>query len=138
MYLGVQETGTCVSINRITVYYFICLPRVANLTSYPTAVPNGPMTSLVCMSGASVVGTQPPAASCGSLGVWGAPIGGSCACSPGYTQLGQICQRRLPLRCVGILLSCGVILSQPVPQVPTRVYRGAVCVFHVLPTVIVQ
>ena len=31
-----------------------------------------------------------------------------------------------------------IVLSQPVPQVPTRVYREAVCVFHVLPTVTVQ
>ena len=139
MYLAAQDTGTCVSISRLTVFYYVCPQQVLGLISYPqTVASNGLITQLVCAPGASVV-SQQPQASCatGNLGVWGPPSG-SCSCSPGYTNMSQTCQCRL-LVCIECthVVDC-IVLSQPVPQVPTRVYRGAVCVFHVLPTVTVQ
>ena len=139
MYLAAQDTGTCVSITGLTVFYYVCPQQVFGFISYPqTVASNGLITQLVCAPGASVV-SQQPQASCatGNLGVWGPPFG-SCSCSPGYTNMSQTCQCRLPvcIECTHVV-DC-IVLSQPVPQVPTRVYRGAVCVYHVLPTVIVQ
>ncbi|KAL5491927.1 hypothetical protein EMCRGX_G017303 [Ephydatia muelleri] len=91
MYLGIQDIGSCVSINRLTIFYYVCPRQEINLIIYPVTVANGPVAKLLCTRGASAVGQQSPQASCGSLGMWGSPIG-SCACSPGYTQVGQTCQ----------------------------------------------
>ena len=137
MYLAAQDTGTCVSITHLTVFYYVCPQQVLGFISYPqTVASNGLITQLMCALGASVV-SQQPQASCANLGVWGPPSG-SCSCSPGYTNISQTCQCRLPvcIECTYVV-DC-IVLSQPVPQAPTRVYRGAVCVFHVLPTVTVQ
>ena len=94
MYLGIQDIGSCVSINRLTIFYYVCPRQEINLIIYPVTVANGPVAKLLCTRGASAVGQQSPQASCGSLGMWGSPIG-SCACSPGYTQVGQTCQCKL-------------------------------------------
>ena len=94
IYLGVQDIGACVTINRLTVFYFVCPEQTSNLTNYPVAVPNGPTIQLLCISGASAVGQRPPQASCGGLGIWGA-VTGSCRCNPGYTQVNQTCKCRL-------------------------------------------
>ena len=95
MYLAAQDTGTCVSISRLTVFYYVCPQQVLGFISYPqTVASNGLITQLVCAPGASVV--QQPQASCasGNQGVWGPPSG-SCSCSPGYTNMSQTCQCRL-------------------------------------------
>ena len=99
MYLAAQDTGTCVSISRLTVFYYVCPQQVLGFISYPqTVASNGLITTqLVCAPGANV-GSQQPQASCASsnLDVWGPPSG-SCSCSPGYTNMSQTCQCRLPV-----------------------------------------
>ena len=85
VYLSAQDFGTCVIITRVVVFYYACPQQVVDFISYPQTASNGPITQLQCTSGASVVGPGQLLASCGSLGMWGAPIG-SCLCSPGYTN----------------------------------------------------
>ena len=91
MYLGIQDTGSCVSINRLTVYYYVCPQQKVDLMIYPQTVANGPVVKLLCTTGASIMSQQSPQARCGRLGMWGSPIGG-CVCSLGYTQVGQTCK----------------------------------------------
>ena len=117
MYLAAQDTGTCVSIAHLTVFYYVCPQQVVNFISYPMVVSNGNggITQLACVSGASVVGVQSPLATCGSQGVWGAPTG-ACSCNPGYTSIGQTCQSRLLLchvRCMVLSVCCVVSACPP-------------------------
>ena len=67
MYLAAQDTGTCVSISRLTVFYYVCPQQVLGFISYPqTVASNGLITQLVCAPGASVV-SQQPQASCTTI-----------------------------------------------------------------------
>ena len=78
MYLAAQDTGTCVSISRLTVFYYVCPQQVLGFISYPqTVASNGLITTqLVCAPGANV-GSQQPQASCASGNLQGRRQGGS-------------------------------------------------------------
>eukprot|EP00731_Ephydatia_muelleri_P014459 Em0008g179a len=91
LYLAAQDTGTCVSITRLTVLYYVCPQQVVNFISYPMTLADGGIIQLACVSGAGLVGVQTLLTTCGSQGVWGAPTG-VCSCNPGYTNIGQTCQ----------------------------------------------
>ena len=91
LYLAAQDTGTCVSITRLTVFYYFCPQQVVNFINYPKTLADGGIIQLACVLGAGPVG---PLSTCGSQGVWGAPAG-ACSCNPGYTSIGQTCQCRL-------------------------------------------
>ena len=94
LYLAAQDTGTCVSITRLTVLYYVCPQQVVNFINYPMTLADGGITQLTCVSGAGLVGGQTLLTTCGSRGVWMAP-NGACSCNPGYTSIGQTCQCRL-------------------------------------------
>ena len=94
LYLAAQDNGTCVSITRLTVFYYVCPQKVVNFINYPMTLADGTITQLTCVSGAGPVGVQPPLSTCDNQGVWGAPTG-ACSCNPGYTSIGQTCQCRL-------------------------------------------
>ena len=94
LYLAAQDTGTCVSITRLTVLYYVCPQQVVNFISYPMTLADGGIIQLACVSGAGLVGGQTLITTCGSRGVWVAP-NGACSCNPGYTSIGQTCQCRL-------------------------------------------
>ena len=94
LYLAAVDTGTCVSISRLTVFYYICPQQVVNFINYPMTLADGGIIQLTCVSGAGLVGGQILLTTCGSRGVWVAP-NGACSCNPGYTSIGQTCQCRL-------------------------------------------
>eukprot|EP00731_Ephydatia_muelleri_P014465 Em0008g185a len=52
LYLAAQDTGTCVSISRLTVFYYVCPQQVVNFISYPMILADGSITQLTCVSGA--------------------------------------------------------------------------------------
>eukprot|EP00731_Ephydatia_muelleri_P014460 Em0008g180a len=52
LYLAVQDTGTCVSLTRLTVFYYVCPQQVVNFINYPMTLADGSITQLTCVSGA--------------------------------------------------------------------------------------
>eukprot|EP00731_Ephydatia_muelleri_P014483 Em0008g203a len=41
LYLAAQDTGTCVSITRLTVFYYVCPQQVVNFINYPMTLADG-------------------------------------------------------------------------------------------------
>ncbi|KAL5491914.1 hypothetical protein EMCRGX_G017285 [Ephydatia muelleri] len=78
LYLAVQDTGTCVSITRLTVLYYVCPQQVVNFINYPMTLADGSITQLTCVSGAGLGGGQTLLTSCDNQ-----------ACPPGTYKSAQ-------------------------------------------------
>ena len=84
-YLGVQDTGTCGSIERITVYYLVCPRRTEDLVTIPE-IPRPPINvntpigeSASCASDSTGSNLQLTCAADGTF--VGSPV---CLCNPGH------------------------------------------------------
>ena len=86
IYFSFQDTGACVSLVSIKVYYKQCPNTIQNYAEFPATPTGKDHTSSVervgkCVENASQL--QKPTYRCMSDGTWDIPIGG-CQCGPGY------------------------------------------------------
>ena len=90
IYFAFQDTGSCVALVTIKVYFKKCANHTQNYALF-TETPTGPFRSStelqkgVCVAHASE--TISPTLRCMSDGSWGDPQGG-CQCDPGYKGVG--------------------------------------------------
>ena len=98
-YLAVVDLGTCISIHRILVFYYVCTAEISELIIRPAAihVPDNSESALVngeCVENSSPQNGLNPVLRCGDKGQWQVVI--PCHCNPGY-ELDDLFQ------CSGIL-----------------------------------
>lgn len=91
-YLAVQDTGSCIALNYVRVYYEYCDDIVSNLATYSRTITGAEVTSLVETKGSCVdnadmldVGENEglPKLYCDAKGNWTMPHG-KCQCMAGY------------------------------------------------------
>ncbi|XP_060587535.1 ephrin type-B receptor 1-B-like isoform X2 [Ruditapes philippinarum] len=86
IYFSFQDTGACVSLVAIKVFYKQCPNTIQNYAEFPATPTGKDHTSSVeregkCVENASLL--KKPTYRCMSDGTWDIPIGG-CQCGPGY------------------------------------------------------
>ncbi|XP_071806060.1 ephrin type-B receptor 1-B-like isoform X3 [Asterias amurensis] len=95
-YLAFRDTGACMAIKRVRVFYEVCSTKTDNFAVFPETVTGADVVSLVavegiCVGHAEQIGTLPIVARCQKFGVWTA-FQGSCGCSSGFEAEGQSCR----------------------------------------------
>uniref|UniRef100_A0A8C3APT3 receptor protein-tyrosine kinase n=1 Tax=Cyclopterus lumpus TaxID=8103 RepID=A0A8C3APT3_CYCLU len=88
--LAVVDSGACVSLMGVSVFYRRCPATSMYLASYPATPSGAEPTALVPLSGTCVPhsraqGGTPPRMHCNAEGEWMVPVGG-CVCDEGYEQ----------------------------------------------------
>uniref|UniRef100_H3A9X5 receptor protein-tyrosine kinase n=1 Tax=Latimeria chalumnae TaxID=7897 RepID=H3A9X5_LATCH len=91
-YLAFQDSGACISLIAIQVFFYKCPEVVQNFALFPTTFSGGEGTSLmeargVCLANAEEVG-GPVKLYCNGEGEWMVPIG-RCGCQAGYNPTGD-------------------------------------------------
>ena len=87
-YLAVVDLGTCITINRILVFYYVCPAETSQLITRPEAIESRSLDDLdVVVNGECVENSSPqsgmnPLLRCGDKGQWNILI--ACQCNPGY------------------------------------------------------
>ena len=90
-YLGVQDTGTCGTINRITLYYRVCPARSIGLGTtldipFPPAGSVPTLGNIMCARNSTAVN---PVVSCAADSTFaGNP---DCRCDPGFESMATSC-----------------------------------------------
>ena len=91
-YLAVRDQSSCVIINRLLVFYYVCPENVTGSIRLPLTIapPMGQTLNPLqgeCVENAVPVGGTPPLIECQSGGIWRIISTGSqeCACNLGYT-----------------------------------------------------
>ena len=96
-YLAVVDLGTCITLTRILVLYYVCPEETSELISRPEAVDSEsidgtPAVEGECVENSSTESGANPLLICGAGGQWQVII--SCLCNPGYqldSSQGQQC-----------------------------------------------
>ncbi|KAK1895460.1 Ephrin type-B receptor 5 [Dissostichus eleginoides] len=88
--LAVVDSGACVSLMGVSVFYRRCPATSMYLASYPATPSGAEPTALVPLSGtcvphSKIQGSTPPRMHCNAEGEWMVPVGG-CVCDEGYEQ----------------------------------------------------
>ncbi|XP_078488521.1 ephrin type-A receptor 4 isoform X2 [Ciona intestinalis] len=88
IYLAIQDTGACVAIMHVKVYYKYCGETLKNLASFSRTISGPQVTDLVktrgsCVRNAITEDGQYPIYHCGGIGNWTVPTG-TCFCTAGY------------------------------------------------------
>nr|BAB68344.1 EPH receptor tyrosine kinase [Ciona savignyi] len=89
LYLAFQDTGACMSIMHVRVYYKSCSQTLHGLAVFPPTISGPEMTSLIDVPGQCVPNsmimknTKGPSLHCNGEGNWLVPSG-SCKCDIGY------------------------------------------------------
>ncbi|XP_039250692.2 ephrin type-B receptor 3-like [Styela clava] len=87
IYLAIQDTGACMAIMHVRVYYKYCPPHKQNLATFQRTIAGAEMTSLVAGEGTCVTNAvsenRRPKLYCNGEGNWMVPSG-TCMCSPGF------------------------------------------------------
>ena len=110
-YLGIRDEGTCGTIVRIIIYYFVCPARVVGLVNYaetPLPLQTGPNSSFsaTCASNAyNVTSLEVILVSATHECVDEATGGAQCRCSPGYTNSSSTACEGIG-RCICEVLIC--------------------------------
>uniref|UniRef100_A0A8C9ZFX5 receptor protein-tyrosine kinase n=1 Tax=Sander lucioperca TaxID=283035 RepID=A0A8C9ZFX5_SANLU len=86
--LAIVDSGACVSLMGVSVFYRRCPATSMYLASYPATPSGAEPTALVPLSGTCVPhskaqGGTPPRMHCNAEGEWMVPVGG-CVCDEGY------------------------------------------------------
>ena len=85
-YLAVVDFSTCLAINRILVFYYVCLEETSQLISLPETIESleSSATSVngECVENSSTESGTSPIVQCGNLGQWQVMV--PCLCNPGY------------------------------------------------------
>ncbi|XP_022085424.1 ephrin type-B receptor 1-B-like isoform X2 [Acanthaster planci] len=95
-YLAFRDTGACMAIVRVRVYYVVCAAKTENFAMFPETVTGADLVSLVevdgvCVTHAEQIGDLPIVARCQIFGMWTA-FQGMCGCSPGFEADSQTCR----------------------------------------------
>ncbi|XP_076827021.1 ephrin type-B receptor 5 isoform X2 [Brachyhypopomus gauderio] len=95
--LAIVDSGACVSLMGVSVFYRRCPAMSRNLASYPATPSGAEPTALVPVTGTCVPHSQSqggaaPRMHCNAEGEWMVPVG-VCTCDPGYEphQNGSTC-----------------------------------------------
>ncbi|XP_034553096.1 ephrin type-B receptor 5 isoform X3 [Notolabrus celidotus] len=88
--LAIVDSGACVSLMGVSIFYRRCPATSLYLASYPPTPSGAEPTALVPVSGTCVPnskaqGGPPPRMHCNAEGEWMVPVGG-CVCDEGYEQ----------------------------------------------------
>uniref|UniRef100_A0AAQ4QKV8 Eph receptor B6 n=1 Tax=Gasterosteus aculeatus aculeatus TaxID=481459 RepID=A0AAQ4QKV8_GASAC len=88
--LAVVDSGACVSLMGVSIFYRRCPATSVHLASYPATPSGAEPTALVPLSGTCVPhskaqGGTPPRMHCNTEGEWMVPVGG-CVCDEGHDQ----------------------------------------------------
>ncbi|CAK8698422.1 unnamed protein product [Clavelina lepadiformis] len=88
IYLAIQDTGACVALMHVRVYYKYCEEATENLATFTRTTAGPEMTSLVetkgsCVRNAITENRMMPSLYCNGEGAWTVPSG-SCVCTAGY------------------------------------------------------
>nr|XP_039249727.1 ephrin type-A receptor 4-like [Styela clava] len=89
LYVAFQDTGACMLIYYVRVYYKKCDEAIMNLAKFPSTVTGPRITSLIKVTGKCVTNSiwsdsyEGPTLLCNSEAKWKLPEG-SCQCLPGY------------------------------------------------------
>lgn len=101
--LAIVDSGACVSLMGVTVFYRRCPASSRYLASYPATPSGAEPTALVPVDGTCVPHSQSqggagPRLHCNAEGEWMVPVGG-CMCDAGYeqNQNGSACVGKSPL-----------------------------------------
>ena len=85
-YLAVVDFSTCLAINRILVFYYVCPEETSQLISLPETIESleGSATSVngECVENSSTESGTSPIVQCGNMGQWQVFV--PCLCNPGY------------------------------------------------------
>ncbi|CAI8019857.1 Ephrin type-A receptor 4-B, partial [Geodia barretti] len=86
-YLAVVDFGTCVTLSRILVLYYVCPREISELISRPVAVESqslggSPSVAGECVENSSTESGTDPLLVCGARGQWHTIV--PCLCNPGY------------------------------------------------------
>ena len=106
-YLGIQDETSCILINRVLVFYYVCPAVTSDLITRPETIAPiiGGTVPPVQVVGECVEGTQPengvqPRLTCSQNGVWSVNFGAGCVCGAGLQSSSD------GLSCVGMLSIC--------------------------------
>ena len=102
-YLGIQDIGSCLIINRVLVFYYVCPAVTDNLIIRPETIAPvvGDSTPIEvvgqCVENATPENVTGPRFTCSQRGVWSAIIGAVCVCNQGFqpSSDGRLCEGRL-------------------------------------------
>ena len=95
LYLAVVDRGSCTSVTRISVFYYICPEQTVNLVHYPETVappftnPQDREVTGVCIDNASQASAD-LILECKIRGEWKQNIA-MCSCNPGYEEKDNTC-----------------------------------------------
>ena len=86
-YLAVVDLGTCVTLTRILVLYYVCPEETSELISRPEAIDSEsiegtPLVEGECVENSSTESGVDPLLICGAGGQWQVIV--PCLCNPGY------------------------------------------------------
>ena len=87
-YLAVVDLGTCITITRILVFYYVCPAETSQLITRPETIQALSMNNLVvtitgeCIGNSSTESGSPPLVNCDEKGQWNVIT--QCHCNPGY------------------------------------------------------
>ena len=96
LYLAVVDRGSCTSITRISVFYYICPEQTVNLIHYPETVappfsnPQDREATGVCIDNASQASAD-LTLECKIRGEWEENVDAMCSCNPGYEKNDSSC-----------------------------------------------
>ena len=106
-YLAVVDFSTCLAINHILVFYYVCPEETSQLISRPETIESleGSATSVngECVENSSTESGASPIVQCGNMGQWQVFV--PCLCNPGY-ELNDTQDQ-----CTGIKLAFNTCLS---------------------------
>ena len=98
LYLAIIDPGTCIIINRLLVFYRVCLAETVNLVAYPrTLAGRAPLqVTAGCVENASPVSGN-ITLTCLSDGTWRDSSTSRCKCDSGFVPSGEQCVGKSPL-----------------------------------------
>ena len=102
-YLGIQDIGSCLTINRVLVFYYVCPAVTDNLITRPETIAPvvGDSTPIEvigqCVENATPENVTGPRLTCSQRGVWSAINGAGCVCNQGFqpSSDGHLCEGML-------------------------------------------
>ena len=88
-YLAVVDWTTCIVIQRILVFYYVCVGETSDLITRPETIDVGTIVTGECVENGSPDGGPNPLVRCGDEGQWEIIL--PCRCNPGYERNGSQC-----------------------------------------------
>ena len=96
-YLGIQERDSCITINRLLVFYYVCPAMTDDLVTHPETIAPviGDSTPIevngTCVENASPENGAGPRLTCSQSGDWSENNGDGCVCNPEFLPSSDGC-----------------------------------------------